>query len=82
MLLKSIGNLLGTAVVLGLTHIPVTHTITQRTAETLQTASVHSQMHFSIFLGTNLCLNAQILPFSAYFLFCLCAYILFVLFPC
>lgn len=80
MLLKHISNLshlVRTAVILGLTHISVTHTTTYRTGKTPQMAS----MHFYSIFGSNLCLNAQIPPFITYFLFYVCAYILFVLIP-
>lgn len=56
-----------TAVILGLTHINVTHSITHRTGKTLETASLLCQMRVYIFLGTKLCLNVQILTFIAYF---------------
>lgn len=85
MLLKHIRNLshlVGSAVILGLTHINVTHTNTHRTRKNLQTASVQCQMCSYTFLDTKLCLNAQILTFIAYFQCYLCAYIRFVLLPC
>lgn len=75
MLLKHICNLshpVETTVILGLTHINATHTINRRTP---QTASVQCQMRVYIFLGTKLCLNAQILPFIYFDSICVCAYI-------
>lgn len=77
MLLKHISNLshlVRTAVILGLTHISVTHTATHRTGKTPQMASMHV---YSIF-GSDLCLNAQIPPFITFYV---CAYIVFVLVP-
>ncbi len=79
----NLSHLVETVVIVGLTHMNVTHTITHRAGKLykLQTASLQYQMRAYIFLGTRLCLNAQILTFI-YFQFYLCAYILFVLFPC
>lgn len=83
MLLKHICNLshlVQTGIIVGLTHINVTHTITHSAGKLYKPPQCNARCTFIFFLASELCLNAQILTFI-YFLFYLCAYILFVLFP-